>query len=95
MTTAELFQEFPRPDPSASTRRRGRCAAARRRCGTGWRARRGSAAPRIATELAAARLAMAFRPSGMCTTMAMRGVSNYGADQNEEPRAFANTQVIV
>jgi hypothetical protein len=59
MTTAELFQEFPRPDPSASTRRRGRCAAARRRCGTGWRARRGSAAPRIATELAAARLAMA------------------------------------
>jgi hypothetical protein len=43
MTTAELFQEFPRPDPSASTRRRGRCAAARRRSGTGGRARRGSA----------------------------------------------------
>lgn len=30
----------------------------------------------------------------ICTRMAMRGAGNYGANQNEDLRAFANTQVI-
>ncbi|HEU4367434.1 MAG TPA: DUF1800 domain-containing protein [Methylomirabilota bacterium] len=57
MTTAELFQEFPRPDPAASTRRREAMLSGEAPMRDAMAGEAGlGGPPRIATELAAARL---------------------------------------
>jgi len=91
VTTAELFHEFPGPiphgehaAPEAITICDTPTAALppRRRCST------------LPTRSHAFVMSLWRRPKGIGTRMAMRGVGNYGANQNEELRAFANTQVI-